>query len=287
MPNEIATVNPNNQLSNIPAHLQKAPGAKAAGMELIRQFIVPPRLKFVQPQSNAELKREFHEGDLIVVPQRRLVAEMLYDNNRPTGQGGVIEFVPLFFYPEWLVFNPITMPNLPTIRDRSREPKSDIARKAKNPNARREVCPENDKEEIRYIESLNFLVHIRNVDFLWGTVVCMAFQSGEHKVGMKFAGDIGLRRTDIYGCIFHATAGHRIKDKYNWYGYNVTNPPVGVESTSQWVEATDEYEWYASLYDGLKENYEAGLIEVDFDDANDAIDTTATAVDANDPNAKF
>lgn len=269
----------------LPQHLIKAAGEKPLGLDIVRQYVRPPRLKIVQPQSEAELKKEFPEGSVIMQPGKILVAEMPYDEaTRRHGDAGMpFNFVPLFFYPEYFVFNPINLKQLATIRDRSTDPKSEIAGRARNPNMREMPCPEDAKEVVRFVEVLTYIVHVTTVELLWGIPVSMTFMRGEHKTGTKFSGDIMLRKADIFANVFQANTAHRVKDRFNWYGYNINAPLQG----SQWVENPEEFEFYKSLYQDLAAAHAANLLQTDFDDDEGRVVDSTPPVDASAPNAAY
>lgn len=279
---------------DMPAHLIKAVGEKPLGLDIVRQYVRPPRAKIVQPQSGAELRKEFAEGTVILQPGNVIISSMPFDNatKRHLEESLPFTFVPLFFYPEYFIFNPIEVPSLPTIRDRTTDPKHEIAVRARNKATWEAPCPEDttNKFVIRFVEVLTYMVHITSVsepaaiDALWGKPLSMTFMRGEHKTGTKFSGDIMLRKADIFANVFQANTAHRIRDRFNWYGYNITAPMQG----SQWVESAEEFAYYKSLYEDLQGAYEQGLLLSDVGDGEDIIDTTATPqVNANAPNAQY
>lgn len=280
------------QSQELPAHLIKAAGEKPLGLDIVRQYVRPPRAKIVQPQSGAELRQAFPEGTVIMQPGNVLIAPMPFDEvtKRHLNAGLSFTFVPLFFYPEYFIFNPIEVPTLATIRDRTTDPKSEIAQRARNKNLWEAPCPEDTsgKHKIRYVEVLTYMIHVTSVsqpaeiETLWGKPISLTFMRGEHKTGTKLSGDIMLRKADIFANVFQANTAHRVKDRFNWYGYNITAPMQG----SQWVESAEEFAWYKSMYEDLAHAYSQGLLlsEQDEDDSR-IID--APVVDASAPNAAY
>lgn len=253
---------------NLPAHLQRNVGDKPQGLSLLNQYVIPPRLKIVQGQSKPELKKEFPEGSVIVMPDKKMVAERIYDPATKRFADGCIpfHFTPLFFFPEYFCFNPIKLSHLPAIRERSTDGKSHIAKMSKRKETREQICPDDadGKELMRFRESLTFVVHIIDVEHLWGIPVTMSFMGGEFRTGQKFASDISQRATDLFGNVFQASTGLRTMDQFNWYGYNVGNPALG--TVSQWVEDVDLYKFYKEKHEMLADAYASNLLMSDIDD---------------------
>lgn len=273
------TTNPQQTTQNLPAHLQREAGDKPMGLQLLNQYIIPPRLKIVQPQSKPELKSQFAEGSVICMPAKMPVVERVYDEatKRFAENSNPFTFTPLFFFPEYFCFNPIQLGNLPAIRDRSTDNRSEVARKAKRKEWREEPCPEDAKFNIRYCEALTFIVHITDVEALWGIPVTMSFMRGEYGTGQRFITDIGLRKADLFGNVFQAVTGHRIKDQFNWYGYNISSPAPGTQS--QWVEDAGLFAFYKEEHIKFAEAYAANLLRSDVDD-DDVRPQGDTVVDA-------
>lgn len=276
----------------MPAHLIKAVGEKPLGLDIVRQYVRPPRAKIVQPQSGAELRQAFPDGTVIMQPGNVLISEMPFDavTRRHLTESLPFTFVPLFFYPEYFIFNPIAITSLPTIRERSTDPKSEIAARARNKNLWTMPCPEDTtgKEVCRFVEVLTYVVHISSVsepaliDALWGKPLTMTFARGEHKTGTKFSGDIMLRKADIFANVFQANTAQRVKDRFQWFGYNITAPMQG----SQWVESAEEFAYYKGLFEDLASAHAQGLLLSEQDDDDNVIDATPT-VNANAPNAQY
>lgn len=270
----------------MPAHLIKAVGEKPLGLDIVRQYVRPPRAKIVQPQSGAELRQAFPDGSVIMQPGNVVIAGMEFDEatKRYLGNGNPFTFVALFYYPEYFIFNPIKLTQLPTIRDRTTDPKSDIAQRARNKNLWEAPCPEDTtgKEKIRFVEVLTFIIQVTSVEEMWGKQVSMTFARGEHKTGTKLCSDIMLRKADIFANVFQASTAQRVKDRFQWYGYNITSPMQG----SQWVESAEEFAYYKGLYQDLAHAHSEGLLLSEMDNDENVIDAAQT-VDASAPNAAY
>lgn len=236
-------------------------GASPTGTELLRNYVVPPRLKVVQPTSKAPLCDMFKQGDLVAVPSMTLI-----DNK---GGPGII-FTPIFFWPEWLLTNPRELIQLPYVRERSLDPRSPIAAKAKNPATREEKCPEDPsgKLKMNYVEVLNFMVIITSNSPVGLEPMLLSFQKAEHKAGTTFNALIRMRQAPLFGCQFLGKIGERTNTKGRWYGVDVQNPPQ--ELASPWVANQDTFNAFGELHLQFKEYYENNLIMVDYDEPSEA-----------------
>lgn len=294
MTHEVSNIKP--QGENLPAFLQNVSG-DADGTELLGQYVKPPRIKIVQPQSGATLKASFNEGDVICTPQNIIVSPVvLNEKNRPTDKGNPFFFVPLFFYPEFCCWNPIQMKGtLPVIRERSLDSKSEIALKAKNFNAREELCIEDinfEKEgraqyRIKYVEHMNFVVMLMNHE-LFGTPLVLSFSRGSYKDGCNFSATIKMRRKPIYACQFQASVSQRTSTKAGdsyWFGWDIVNPPPSVQGVSPWVEDEQLFLYFQEQHEYFKAIYNDGILVADYDE-NDfdagTVDASATV-----PQGKF
>jgi hypothetical protein len=205
------------------------------GTDELAQFIIPPRIKIVQPTSGEPFD-QWPAGTVLLSPN-------LIEIPVP------FTFTPIFFKPEWLTWNPYNMKEtLPAIRERSLDPKSDIAIKAQSPNSWREPCPENPEEELSHREHLNWLILIHDVPAIANQPVALSFAASEHSVGRKFAGLIRMRRAHIYTCVFEAGCSKRTKTKGKYFGLDITNP----SEVAPFVDRETAIA-YKSVYEQMKE----------------------------------
>lgn len=204
---------------SLPAHLQEDVGA---GMETVKQFLKPGRIKTIQSNRTADFN-DCEEGSVIITPTKILVAK---NEER-------FWFVPLLMFAEYCTVNPIqTKGTLPMIRARSLDPMSEIARKARDPDLRKkDVCPENTKFNLKHVEYLVYICWIVNNPELAGTPVVLSFSGGEHKQGQMLANLLAARKTprgqaSIYSNVFQGVVPKqkRHAEGGDWYGINVTNP---------------------------------------------------------------
>ena len=232
--------------ANVPAFLQ---GDKA-GTEDLTAYIIPPRFKVLQPLSAHELVEAHGAGSVIINPQ----SQRLIDKD------GVFRFTPLFFFPEWISWNPIAAKGtLNAIRERTFNGKSELARKSKNELTRIEPCPEFADEVITHCEHLNFIV--LTYDTVLGMTPCvMSFSRAEHKVGTSFAGLLKMRQVAIYGGVYEARISLRTNAQGHWYGFDLTNPSEGDSFIAE-----ETFAMFQELHAELKAGHDKSLIHVDHD----------------------
>lgn len=232
--------------------------AEPTGLELVRQYIVPPRLKMVQALSKAPLIDLYKPGTLVAVPAMIPVDEF-------NGPGFV--FTPIFFWPEWIQTNPRELTHLPFIRDRSLDSASSIAVKSRTPATREEACPEDRSKKLNNIEMLNFMVVITSSSPIGSEPVLLSFSKGEHKAGTTFNSLIKMRKAPIFGCQFIGRIAKRVNTEGNWFGVDVTNPPADV---SPWVADQATFNEFGRMHTELKEAYESKLLLPDYDEPAEA-----------------
>lgn len=255
--------------SQLPAFMQER--VKDENDELMSKFLVPPRIKVMQP-TKSDAFSEFDYGEAVLMPMKVSLAE----TETPW------HFVPLLFYPEYLVVNPLELKDtLPMIRERTIDPNSEIAAICRNPDRRKAIpCPDNAKYNLSYVESLVFITVIANKPQVSGLPVAMTFSGGEHRVGSQLVGKIKARGAPRYGCIFEAFVPKkkRTNSKGSWFGIDIQNPTAG--EMPAFVQDKDEYDKLKAQSETLLEQYKNSLITVDYDD--DAAGEDAAAAAAND-----
>jgi len=235
------------------------------GIDDLRQYVTPPRIKVVQKQARTDLLDMFGVGDVIVVPANIVVTEMgRTDKGQPTGEADPFFIVPLFFYVEWCTWNPLELKGkVPAIRDRSFDPKSALALKAKSSEHRKELIPGEKDLYMRHVEHLNFIVMLYDHPTLGGAPVVMTFARGEHFSGRGLCNLIKLRKAPLYGCVFECHLGHRENEQGDWWGLDIINPAGDV---SPWVNA-EEFEAFKALHLEFVKAHQDARIRVDYDEA--------------------
>lgn len=257
------------------------------GMDGLGKIITPPRLKIIQGSASPELKAEFNEGDLIISPQNILVSPVkLNDNQKPTGEGEPFAFVPVCWFIDYLVENPIDYKGTePYIRDRSTDPNSDIGRRARNPDTwtaphpERPVDAQGKHQFIRFVECYNFVVFPLGIDELAGMPIVLSFSKTTHKVGSNLASLLSMRGGGpIYGHVFqlHSKAENNAKGDY--YGLVVSNPRMEDVGVGPNIQDEAEYKFLAKQCEEL-----SGRVEVNYDDeapVSTSYDANATVVES-------
>ena len=227
------------------------------GLETTSQYVIPPRVKVVQDVKADERYDKYAGGDVLLVPQNLKIASA----------GETFYFTPVFFYPEYLVVNPIQMKGqLPVIRERSLDPRSEIAVKARDATTRKAPCPEKPEFDLRYVESLTFLSILHGVPGMEAIAVAMSFQRGEHRMGSQLCSLLNLRGAPPFGCIFAAKVPKekRRNPQGAWYGIDVSNPDPA-SGQSPWV-SKEAYDQLRKHHLDFKEKHEQSLIMVEYDD---------------------
>jgi len=243
------------------------------GTDLLKQAVIPPRLKFVQPTSKSPFCDLFNPGDLVVVPMMQRVAE--YDKQE---KKIALYFATVFYWPEWVCWNPLdTRGQLKSVRERSLDPKSTVAIKARDESRRNsEVCPEVPEKDgkklyLRYLEHLNFMIVPFNAGGVEtqfaGLPICLSFASGEWMKGSNLAGLITVRRAPIYGCQFQGVMRRRQNSKGTWFGMDVDNPAD--ESVGPWV-SKESFEALQTVHREFKKAHEEKTLQVDYEDEPEA-----------------
>jgi hypothetical protein len=256
--------------SQAPAFLKEAAGE---GMEELKHIVRPPRLKVVQKMSRKPFSDLFKAGDVVAVPQMQLVV----------GLGEVFHFVPLLQYLEWCVWNPLdTRGTLKTIRDRTLDPKSEIAIIARDPNKRgSKPCPEMPEKDGKKL----FLDYREHINFMWLLLppvelgvaelpVAVSFSKGEWQAGSNFGSLLAqrnLRVTPIYGCQFAAASRERQGQKGDWHGLTVDNPAED-SGVTPFVQDEERFKFYQSLHREFATALKAKQLELDYEDVEEEID---------------
>lgn len=280
---ELAAMPPPQATVNIPAVAgQAAPDflttAEGDGnLQIMRQYVILPRLKVVQALSREPFKPPYQEGDVVATPIMVPIATN-------TNAGDVLfHLVPILFYPEWITWNPRNA-GLPAIKERSYDSKSSIAMKARNPETRRENLPDGRKDsngqplQMRHLEHLNFVFDLVNSEHeLAGLPLTLSFASGEHQAGSRFSTLISTRRAKYtFGCVFAAKMGVRKNEKGVWRGIDIDNPEPS-SGVSPWVTDKAKFEQYMEAWKEYKEVYDQKRLQVNMDDLDDPDAEVTTA----------
>jgi hypothetical protein len=255
----------------VPEYLQEmqVAGRRPQGLEGLKDYWVPPRLKIVQAMTDAQLKATFGEGAIIVTPQNTPVSV-------PSEGSPAFTFIPIMSFTEFMAVNP-RVPNLNFVRERTSDPNHPIAKRARNwkdKDARTESCPEAPSKSIRYCEFLNFLC-IVEVEGLVHSPVLFSFWSSGSADGRKLANLILAKNVDMFAQRFEGKATPRSKDGNNWFGLSVSTPT----QAPAFVQSPEEYARYRGMHEQFRKMRESGTIQTehDFDDGGEVPEIIETS----------
>lgn len=225
-----------------------------SSLDDLREHRVVPRFKIIQATTEEELKANFGEGSAIIRPGDVMICK---HNAEPKS----FDFVPLFFFVEWAKWRDLKG-NGPMILDRSHDPTSELATKAKNADTRKELYDghENLKETERlynsYVEHIRFIGVIYGEHPLTGTPVTLSFERGEWGQGKNFISAVSLRRQVInetpqpiplWAQVWRLQTVHHAPDATRkWYGFKF-------EAAEPSIIQSDEAEAMRALHNEFKE----------------------------------
>lgn len=255
------------QIEAKPEFLQELKREDMHGIAEVSQFVVMPRMKFVQKASGGAIAENFDVGDVIVMPSMTRIAQVEKNAaGKPDKFGERFFIVPLFFYPEWCLWNPIELRGtMPAIRKRTKDPRDAVALKAKNMDTWFEKCPELPEKNMRYVEHLNFICLLMGNEEFEDVPLVMSLARGEHKSGSNLCMQIRARKAPIYASQFMCRSAYRPSTgKGDWWGVDIT-PPDADAGVSSWV-SKEMFDKCKTLHLGIKELHDAGKIQVDLED---------------------
>jgi hypothetical protein len=228
--------------------------AERVNAGISKEFVVPPRLRQVQPTAKAPVSDIFSKGDVCMMPGLMEVAKV----------GKPFLVVPLYFFAEWLETNPVEAPVF--IRARTLDPKHEIAVKARNPLTRRIPWDEehggsDPTKFISYQETLNFIVAVVGHPELTGMVASMGFARAEHKTGTSWATQIKMRGIPMCGTVWEMSTAKRTNTKGEWYGFNSRQ----CSEDQGMVLDPGAYAQFVKLHDDFMELHREGRVMVQTD----------------------
>lgn len=233
-----------------------------AGTEQMIKFMQPPRLKIIQPLTKPPLIDMFDPGDMVILPTNHVVLSLKVDDaGKRMKVSDPIRFTPIFFFPEWITYNPKEIKEqYGAIRERTFDENSQIAFKSRNKATRNESCPEMPDKTISHVEILNYAI-VFHQDGIPTEPAILQFKSAEHSVGTAFNTLIRSRKAPIFGCVFEMQIGFRTNSKGQWFGADVANP-----QENPWVDDRDMYESLRESYETFNKFYQANAIIIEEDD---------------------
>lgn len=222
----------------------------------IASGIIPPFVKIVQRQSAAELVDEFGMGAIILTPHNFLVAEA-----PDAFPGEPLLINPLLFWKEYCKWNDINLRgSAPAVLERSFDIGSSVARKARNPETRKETV---EGKTFMYVEHLNFLCRIMNVPGLEDQRVMFSFQRAEYTSGSKLCSLISMRKGPIYGMQFQLRVNKHKNTQYSWFGFDPENPHP--EVGQPWITDPEEYAAMRDEHESFRGLYTAGKLNAAYE----------------------
>jgi hypothetical protein len=223
------------------------------GTEVLQQYVKPIRAKIVQSSSREPFKSKFEEGDVVAVPNLQLLL----------AHGGTMLVTPIFFFPEWCVWNPLQMAGLPTIRERSFDPRSEIAALSRDNNKRRFPCPENTQLQCQAQEHLNLICILENVPDFEEIPVVFTFLRKEYKTGSMWLNLIQGRKAPMGSMVFEVGTASRKNDKGEWIGFDIDNP---AKPNPAWIPADRFESFYKPLFEKFQKAHADNVLIVEHDD---------------------
>jgi hypothetical protein len=147
------------------------------------------------------------------------------------------------------------------VEESTQDPTSDIARRAKNKEAREEAYGDGFKR--RYVESLNFIMQIDSGEAS-GELATVSFSVGEHYTGSKLCGMLKRRPCSIFANRIAFKTTSRKRNNRSWYGFDFNNP-----AEDPIVQDKETYDQLATVHEDLSRMVDASKILVNRDDVAD------------------
>lgn len=240
-----------------------------AGMD---EYVILPFLRIVQDQTkNSAHKDNPGVGGVVLSPGDVVIHE-------PGGDGFL--FVPLFFHTEFLKTADIKDTESGFIVDRTFDPTSPIAKKARNPDLRSEIYegyenkPVSQQRFHRYIETLNFSGVVYGEHPASGQEGAIVFSKAEFTTGRRFISGIKMRRevvgeegderaikVPLWSQVWHFSTSQRPpRNGGQWYGFDFTPAEFPL------IDPTDAEEFRAK-HEALKEAHSDNKLRIDTEDA--------------------
>lgn len=212
IPKEVATVTPS-YLTNAAADLGNI-------NQDIDKYKKMPRLQLIQGQTkDRELLAAHGMNSAVIMPGGIKVADL----------NTSFDFVPLFFWPQWITWSDRKDHQSADMLDASVNPQSEVAKKSQSPDSWEESYGNGFTK--RHSEHLNFAVEVYMPGHqLHGQQFVMSFARAEHKTGKSFNTMLSSRRDEngnpvpyIFQ-VWKASVVERSNDKGSWPGIVFGNP---------------------------------------------------------------
>lgn len=227
-------------------------------LDAMKEYRVVPRIKIVQSTADQALLMEFDAGDMILQPGNVLVSKV----DKKQQKSSPFLFVPTFFFPEYCKWSDLKDTESFTIMERSLDPTSELASKAKSSKNREE--PYGDGFVARYVEHLNFIGFIYSGDHsLYRELIAMSFSRGEFSTGQNLISAIAMRKIPLWSQVWAINS--KFKEKgvdRKWWGFAYGSPQSINEEFGPFI-GSEEVEFFKSSYEELKELHNKQLLGVD------------------------
>ena len=273
----------NSALTDVPDYIKDAGTEGTEGMD---RYIRPARIKIVQGQSRKELKSEFPEGSVVYMTddEVHLIAEPKVVPKEFMGSETFV-IVPIFHFTEFCSWNPFGSEGS-AIRERSFDPRSELARKCQDKALRKQKTDEVDKDGkplfITNSEHINVVVAIIAGESLSaeakGKIAVMTYRSGEFITGTKALATFKKRGHALFGgqyVVCSDMANSDYTDSNDWYGYNLRNPrkEEGVSPNPN----IETFNMARMLHKQFKEAHAENLFQVNYDEDETTNETSSPA----------
>jgi hypothetical protein len=224
-------------------------------VEALKEHRVLNRISVIQSNSPREIKDKFGEGSLAVPASEALVA--LKDAS--------VEFVPVFFFDEFVTWSDRDDTASMMILDRSVDPASEVACKAKDFDLMFESygpkVKDSDKLQFtkRHSHHLNFVGMLYSGTFK-GTPVVITFSRSDFKKGKAFISAILMRKVDgeqapLWSTRWKVFSEPRKNEKGEWYGLGFSN------ADDPWIEEGDA-PYFKQMHEEMCAFHEASRLTV-------------------------
>lgn len=257
----MSTDNQSNQLSNEmkrPSYLPPTPTlTRPTSVWGLEDFSKPPRLFIVQALSGPPIKPPFADGDIIVVSGSKIIKIGNFETP--------YSFTPLYFFVDYLALNPNSVK--PFIKDRSFDPNSIIAKKARA-FIREQVVGGSPDQVIKYVTNLNF-IHIIHNEEIGEIPVHNSFNRGTFKVGQSLIGLIQDRRDAVDVPFTHR---YRAISRMIQGKGTTTFPALDIKNDPEPFVTEDQYHRYEKLSKYLEELKSTGELQTEIDDIQEGDD---------------
>lgn len=222
-------------------------------------YRILPRISLIQGLTPQEKRGGHAPGDAILSPGGSLLMRM----------GQPVLFVPLFNFTEFISYwDRNDKSHESVIAERTYNPTSVCARKARSKDGRREPYGERDKNGVpryyqNHVEHIQFAVLIYSGD-LAGTIATLSFAKGEYFVGQAFCSLIMQRRVDgrnvpLWAQVYEMkSAVHKNKRGNEWFGIDCQNP----QNAAPFIK-NEEAPTFRAEFEKLNEQFQKGVLTSD------------------------